>query len=433
MKTEAEEWKKNIDRLASEKEVVRAQLASAETQLRGLKEKALVQAKEIEEFQSRLGSTNFDLERLATELAVAESVVETSTANADAMVAVYRSDAEAAQVRAMEVAKAAQARANLVENAKFQSQRETLEEIHSYGFDLTTEIENAKELEVEAIVLDFPDDDDTGSMSGSESEEASRTKMLLPERTKSFRIIRGPQAQNSKGEEEEGNRSCGGLRDEEEEEEEDALALVVRSAKAIEVAKPSEPMEAIPVGVGSDTPMLDQSALSDSLGTMIEGRLPSLPTFSEEAISKFRADLSQCELLCGQKDEVIKDLQADLVKAREEEAELDKQLRGIKQKRSAQDKRIEELETRLVEAKAEIEPSKVMTGKSISMETLEEIHTRGFELSEEIARAKALEIEASQLVSFDDEDDAEEGSQGGSDEEPEGEAVPEGDIDSGRS
>ncbi|XP_070046741.1 uncharacterized protein [Nicotiana tomentosiformis] len=170
------------------------------------------------------------------------------------------------------------------------------------------------------------------------------------------------------------------------------------------------------------------------------------------AFAKFRADLSQCEtelqkvseeknalkLLCGQKDETIKDLQADLAKAREEEAELDKQvtillieygldptveansslsqlqqkvekiellqgevdqvkadcdrwkenmdgvaakkettlaklsstevqLMGIKEKSSAQAKRIEELETRLAEAKAEIEKTKVMADKSIAM------------------------------------------------------------------
>ncbi|XP_070052694.1 uncharacterized protein [Nicotiana tomentosiformis] len=202
----------------------------------------------------------------------------------------------------------------------------------------------------------------------------------------------------------------------EEEEEENASALVVRSAKAIEITRSSEPMIATP------------------------------------AISKFRADLSQCEielqkvsgerdalrLLCGQKDEVIKDLQEDLAKAREEEAELDKQvslvlleygfdqtveadpslsqlqqkvekigllreevdqikaeydrwketidrlaaeketilakllsadvqLRNVKQKGSAQAKRIGELEARLAEAKAEVESSKVMADKSIAV------------------------------------------------------------------
>ncbi|XP_070046749.1 COP1-interactive protein 1-like [Nicotiana tomentosiformis] len=172
VKAEAEAWKKNMDRLASEKEAARAQLTSAETQLRNLKEKALVQAKKIEEFQSRLGSVTSDRERLATELAAAKSEVKTAKANADEMVAVYRSDIEASQVRAKEVAKATQARANWVaEHAKCQSRRETLEEIHARGFDLTAEIENAKELEVEARVLAFPDDDEFGSMSGSESDE----------------------------------------------------------------------------------------------------------------------------------------------------------------------------------------------------------------------------------------------------------------------
>ncbi|XP_075101980.1 uncharacterized protein LOC142177393 [Nicotiana tabacum] len=157
VKAEAEEWKKNMDRLASEKEAARTQLASAEIQLRSLKEKAFVQAS--------------DRERLATELSTAKSEVEKAMANADAMVAVYRFDAEAAQVRAKEVAEAAQARANWVaEHAKCQSRRETLEEIHARGFDLTAEIEKAKELEAETGVLAFPDGDDTGSMSGSKSE-----------------------------------------------------------------------------------------------------------------------------------------------------------------------------------------------------------------------------------------------------------------------
>nr|XP_016477507.1 PREDICTED: golgin subfamily A member 8H-like [Nicotiana tabacum] len=250
---------------------------------------------------------------------------------------------------------------------------------------------------------------------------------------------------------------------------------------------------------------------------------PKTRRVRKKDLSKFRANLSQCEvelqkvsgerdalkLLCGQKNGVIKDLQADLAKAREEEAELDKhvekigllrgevdqikakcdrwketidhlaaeketilakllsndvQLRGIKQKSLAQTRRIEELETGLAEVKAEVQSSKVMADKSIAVyradaeaaqmqlreasdreqrvtdlakcqsrrETFEEIHTRGFEIFEEISRAKALEVEARQLVSFDEDDD-EEGSRGGSDEEPQGEAAPEGDIDTGRS
>ncbi|XP_070056857.1 protein WEAK CHLOROPLAST MOVEMENT UNDER BLUE LIGHT-like 3 [Nicotiana tomentosiformis] len=268
---------------------------------------------------------------------------------------------------------------------------------------------------------------------------------------------------------------------------------------------------------------------------MIVGRLPSLPTFSEEAlkearelktpdmgggssagdpfrdcfagvddasdigdvslfleeaqrfisraISKFRADHSQCEvelqkvsgerdalrLLYGLKDEVIKDLHADLAKAREEEAELDKQkktidrldaekktilakllsadvqLRNVKQKGSAQAKRIGEIEARLAEAKAEVESSKVMTDKSIAVYRADAeaaqtearsaadaadtrahwIHARGFDLAEEIKKAKELEADAEALVSDgndnddDDDDDADDDRKGGYDDEGE--------------
>ncbi|XP_070049835.1 uncharacterized protein [Nicotiana tomentosiformis] len=112
VKSEAEEWKKNMDRISSKKKTARTQLASTEAQLQSLKEKTSVQAKKIEEFQFRLSSADSDRERLAMELAAAKSEVEKAKANADEMVTVYRSDAEAAHVQAKEVAEAAQARAN---------------------------------------------------------------------------------------------------------------------------------------------------------------------------------------------------------------------------------------------------------------------------------------------------------------------------------
>ncbi|XP_070032886.1 uncharacterized protein [Nicotiana tomentosiformis] len=245
-----------------------------------------------------------------------------------------------------------------------------------------------------------------------------------------------------------------------------------------------------------------------------------------EHVSMFRVDLILCEvelqkaseerdaprLLCIQNDEAIKVLQENLAKAREEEAELDKQVRlvlleygfdsivevnpslsqlqqkvekigllrkevdqikaecnqwketidrliaeketilakllsadvqvrNIKQKGSAQAKRIEELEARLAEAKAEVDSSKFMDDKSISMyradaeaaqmevreaadtadtrahwiaelakcrsqkETLKEIHARGFDLAEEIRKAKELEAEALSSDGDDDDDD----------------------------
>ncbi|XP_070035187.1 uncharacterized protein [Nicotiana tomentosiformis] len=191
-----------------------------------------------------------------------------------------------------------------------------------------------------------------------------------------------------------------------------------------------------------------------------------------QAISRFRVDLSQCEaelrkvlgerdalrLLCSKTEEAIKDLQADLAKVREERVELDQQLRNIKQKVSVQTKKIDELEIRLAEAKAEVESSKVLADKSIIVhradadaaqveareaakvadarahwvaeivkcrsrrETLEEIHARGFDLTEEARKEKELEAEAEALASDDDDDDddgSKSGSKGEEDPDPE--------------
>ncbi|XP_070035661.1 intracellular protein transport protein uso1-like [Nicotiana tomentosiformis] len=156
-------WKYGMDHLAVDKETARAQLSSAETQLQDMKEKSSVQASKIEELEARL----------ASELAKAKSDAKKAKANADAFVAVYRANAEAAQEQAREAAETAKARAHWVaELAKCRSRRETLEEIHSRGFDLTEEIKRAKELKADAEALaSNDDDDDDRSKSGSESGE----------------------------------------------------------------------------------------------------------------------------------------------------------------------------------------------------------------------------------------------------------------------
>ncbi|XP_070047101.1 uncharacterized protein [Nicotiana tomentosiformis] len=266
---------------------------------------------------------------------------------------------------------------------------------------------------------------------------------------------------------------------EEEEEEDSSSTLVVRPTEAVEVARAAEPMAAVRIRVGSEDLSLDRSTPSDFLGAMAMGHSPSLPSFSEEAlkearelntldllaqvhsdigdasllleeahrfitraIGRFRVDLSQCEaelrkvlgerddlrLLSSKKEEAIKDLQADLAKVREERVELDQQLRNVKQKVSGQAKKIDELEIRLAEAKAEVESSKVLADKSIAYrfrrKTLEEIHARGFDLTEEVRKAKELEAEAEALASDDDDDDNDDGSKSGSEggEDPDPEA-----------
>ncbi|XP_070035671.1 uncharacterized protein [Nicotiana tomentosiformis] len=150
-----------MDRLAAEKETARAQLSSSESKLQGMKEKISVQARKIEELEAWL----------ASKLAKAKLEAEKAKAEADAFVAVYRADAKATQVQAKKAAETAQTRVYWVaELAKCQSRRETLEEIHARGFDLTEEIKKAKELEANAGALASNDDDDR-SKSGSESGE----------------------------------------------------------------------------------------------------------------------------------------------------------------------------------------------------------------------------------------------------------------------
>ncbi|XP_070056736.1 uncharacterized protein [Nicotiana tomentosiformis] len=96
VKAEAEEWKKNMYRLASEKETTQAQLTSAKVQLQGIKEKSLVHAKEMKELQSQLNLAISDREHLATELEAAKSEAKVVKANANKMVSVYKAHAEAA-------------------------------------------------------------------------------------------------------------------------------------------------------------------------------------------------------------------------------------------------------------------------------------------------------------------------------------------------
>nr|XP_009627136.1 ATP-dependent RNA helicase DRS1-like [Nicotiana tomentosiformis] len=104
----------------------------------GIKERSSVQARKIEELE----------DRLASELAKAKVEAKKAKAEADAFVAVYRADAEAVQ-------------------------RETLEEIHAQGFDLTKEIKKDKELEAEAEALTSDEDDDDGDDDESKSESES--------------------------------------------------------------------------------------------------------------------------------------------------------------------------------------------------------------------------------------------------------------------
>ncbi|XP_070056739.1 uncharacterized protein [Nicotiana tomentosiformis] len=138
-----------------------------------MKEKSSAQARQIKEIEARLDS----------KLAKAKSEAQKAKAEAEAIVAVYRVGAEVAQVQEREAAETAQTQAYwIAELAKCQSRRKTLEEIHARGFDLTDEIINAKEHEVDARAMaSSDDDDDDGSKSGFENGEDLDGEEVAPE------------------------------------------------------------------------------------------------------------------------------------------------------------------------------------------------------------------------------------------------------------
>ncbi|XP_070029953.1 uncharacterized protein [Nicotiana sylvestris] len=211
-------------------------------------------------------------------------------------------------------------------------------------------------------------------------------------------------------------------------------------------------------------------------------------------ISKFRAELSQCEaelkrssdkgkaprLLCSKREEELKDLRADLAKALQNEAELDKKVTVILQEYGLIDPFVEsntsvyqpqqkldmigQLRGEVDQVKADCNQWKenmdqlagekedalanlasteaqlwgIRDAKAAQMElretsnrekqisdlarcqarreTLEEVHARGFDFTEEIAQEKTFEADAKFLISSSDDDD-DEGSQSGSDNE----------------
>ncbi|XP_070020598.1 uncharacterized protein [Nicotiana sylvestris] len=160
IQAEVEEFKKNMVLLASKKETVQAQLGSAEAQLLAAKEKSSVQAKEIEEFQSQLDSAICGKENLVKELEAAKSEMVKAKTEADAKVAQFKVDVEAIQAQTK----------SMVEHAKWQAQRESLEGVHAQYFDILAELETAKVEEARARKLAFPEED-SKSLNKSEDRE----------------------------------------------------------------------------------------------------------------------------------------------------------------------------------------------------------------------------------------------------------------------
>ncbi|XP_070054816.1 uncharacterized protein [Nicotiana tomentosiformis] len=166
---EAEEFKMNMDILASKKEIVQAQLESAETQLQAAKEKASVQVEKIKRIQHRLDLTIYDKASLVDKLEVARS--EVAVARSEVAEANKRDDAKVAQFR-VDV-KVDQAKAKgMVEYAKCQARREALEWFQAQGFEIMAEIEKARVEEAMARKIAFLEEDSESSSESKEKEDS---------------------------------------------------------------------------------------------------------------------------------------------------------------------------------------------------------------------------------------------------------------------
>ncbi|XP_070024284.1 uncharacterized protein [Nicotiana sylvestris] len=160
------QWKENMDRLAAEKEAVKAQLTWAEAQFRGAEAKGLAQAKEIE----GLGA---ELAKARTEVAQAKDEAEKTKAVADKSIDIYKREAAVVQAELRAASNRAK-RSNKL--AKCQARRETLEEVRARGFDLAEEIAEAQARETDARFLVSSDDEDVVSGSGDEESEEDAPK-----------------------------------------------------------------------------------------------------------------------------------------------------------------------------------------------------------------------------------------------------------------
>ncbi|XP_070029132.1 uncharacterized protein [Nicotiana sylvestris] len=128
-------WKQHMDRFASRKDTLWDQPTSIEHQLQNSKEESLARIRKIEKLEAKS----------AAELAKAKS-------EAEAFVSLR------------------------------QPQRETFQEVHTRGFDLSVDIEKAKTLDDEATAL-LSDDEDSSSGSKSGGDEHEAPKEEVPEDT----------------------------------------------------------------------------------------------------------------------------------------------------------------------------------------------------------------------------------------------------------
>nr|XP_009804574.1 PREDICTED: uncharacterized protein LOC104249792 [Nicotiana sylvestris] len=149
VKATTEAWKGMMDLLISEKEDIKEELASVKDQLRVAKDKADKWSRINDKLRTQLKSTIKEWDALGQEYTTLRSILEATSIDSfevKEMLAQYKADVEVAEARLK----------TKTEYVKRLSWRETIEEIHAQGFDLLTDIEEAKKLEVKVKELYEP-------------------------------------------------------------------------------------------------------------------------------------------------------------------------------------------------------------------------------------------------------------------------------------
>ncbi|XP_070048866.1 tropomyosin-like [Nicotiana tomentosiformis] len=151
--------KNKMDLLASDRDTTQAKLSSVEVQLRVAKDKADTRAQRNEDLQAQLRSAVAERDALGKEFEITRFRLEITSTDVDKMVAQDKDDVEVAEARLKTTAK----------YVRRLFRRETLEEIHSRGFNLSAEIDEAERLKVKAKKLAEPQGE-KGSEGSEESE-----------------------------------------------------------------------------------------------------------------------------------------------------------------------------------------------------------------------------------------------------------------------
>ncbi|XP_070015757.1 uncharacterized protein [Nicotiana sylvestris] len=143
-------WKAKMDTLVVAKNDALAKVSALEVQLRNAQGINLVQAGRIAELEAGLAKAKDEGVEVRAEAREIQ-------AKADRTVTIYLKDATDAQ---MELRGSSDQEKRSNDYARRRSRRETLEEIHAKGFDLSEEIEQAKADEADAKFVLSSDDDD---------------------------------------------------------------------------------------------------------------------------------------------------------------------------------------------------------------------------------------------------------------------------------